>query len=318
LVTIAFETLRRIDKAIHADQGSAYRGWLGKVLPHIGDAYRTDEDGHRSHMGASILGQECARAIWYSFRWVTRRNEEGRMMRLLNRGHIEEGRFIAALLTIGVEVYQQDEQGKQYRISFAEGHGGGSGDGIALRIPDLPGGVAALLEFKTHNEKSFTELAGKPEEWRKYLAGKLNQFPGKGVREAKFEHFVQAQIYMRKMGLPVCVYFAVNKNADDLYAELITLDPGLADSFIDRGEKLVWMDTPPKKLSESPGFWKCRFCDHKPTCHLGAAPDRNCRTCIYGNPGKGAEWNCAMFNSTVNKQTQLTGCEHYKKSNYYE
>src|SRR3546814_6034612 len=63
----ALLTMRKIDAMIEADQGASFRGWEGKVLPHIGDAYRDDpEDGHRPHLGASILGGECPRAIYYS------------------------------------------------------------------------------------------------------------------------------------------------------------------------------------------------------------------------------------------------------------
>lgn len=317
-VTIAFNTLRRIDEMVAADQGSSYRGWLGKVIPHIGDAYREGEEGHRTHMGASLLGGECARAIWYNFRWATRANFEGRVLRLFNRGHLEEARFIALLLMIGCEVYQQDENGKQYRISFADGHAGGSGDGVALHVPDLPAGTAALCEFKTHAEKSFIELSGALKDWRLYLAGK-GPFTGKGVREAKFEHYVQMQLYMRKMGLAAALYVAVNKNTDDLYAEIIPLNSELADQFVARGEKLVWMDTPPEKLNASPGFFKCVWCDHKPVCHMKAAPDRNCRTCVYSSPIAGAQWTCknAVCEGVIPKDVQLKGCSHYETSKVY-
>lgn len=317
-ITIAIRTLTLIDELVQRDQGSAFRGWLGQVMPHIGDAYRTGDEGHRTHMGASLLGGECGRAIWYNFRWATRSAFPGRVLRLFNRGHIEEARFIAMLLMIGCEVYQQDENGDQYRISFAEGHAGGSGDGVALHVPDLPSGTAALCEFKTHGEKSFIELAGKLDEWRKFLEGK-GPFTGKGVRDAKFEHYVQMQLYMRKMGLSAALYVAVNKNTDDLYAEIITLDPEFADQFLDRGEKLVWMDKPPSKLNESPGFWKCRFCDHKPVCHLKGAPDQNCRTCKWSKPVEGKRWHCSnpVCEGDLSKETQLAGCSHYEVADYY-
>jgi hypothetical protein len=315
-VVLAVNTLRAIDRMIQADQGSAYRGLLGKVLPHVGDAYRQDEDAHRSHMGASVIGHECARHVWYNFRWAHKGNFEGRMLRLFNRGHLEEGRLIAALLMIGCQIYQQDENGKQFRISHAEGHFGGSGDGIALGIPDLAPGQPSQCEFKTHNDKSFTKLAG--ENWKKYVEHLLDpgkpkvQFDGEGVREAKFEHYVQMQIYMRKMGLAVGLYMAVNKNDDAIYAELVPADTIIADQFLDRGEKLVWMDEPPKKLNESPGFWMCRFCDHRPVCHLKAAPDRNCRSCQYSKPLPNAEWTCLRDNTILDKSKQLAGCEKYE------
>jgi len=300
-VILATHTIAKIDAMVKADQGSAFRGWLGKVIGHIGDAYRTGNEGHRSHMGASLIGGECARAIWYNFRWATKSNFEGRLLRLFNRGHLEEARFIAMLLMIGCDIYQQDENGNQFRISHAEGHFGGSGDGVAVGIPDLPPGTAALTEFKTHNDKSFTELKAK------------------GVRDAKFEHYVQMNVYMRKMGIAVALYLAVNKNTDELYGEIIPLDSEVADQFLDRGEKIVWMPEPPNKLSESPGFFKCRWCDHRPVCHLKAAPDKNCRTCAYSEPAEGAKWICNRpiqpmgegANEVISKEVQLTGCKDY-------
>jgi hypothetical protein len=317
-VTIALKTLRMIDAMVASDQGSAYRGWLGKVMPHMGDAYRTGEEAHRTHMGASLLGGDCGRAIWYGFRWSTKPTFEGRILRLFNRGHLEEARFIAMLLMLGAQVFQQDAQGKQYRISFAEGHAGGSGDGVAIGVPDLPAGTPALCEFKTHAEKSFCELAGKLPEWRKYLAG-TGEFTGKGVRDAKFEHYVQMQLYMRKMGIPAALYMAVNKNTDDIYGEIVPLNSELADQFVERGETLVWMDTPPEKINQSPGFFKCAWCDHKPVCHLRAAPDVNCRTCAFSEPIANAQWKCknVVCEGVIPKELQLTGCSHYEMSRNY-
>jgi len=283
------------------------------VIPHIGDAYRTDEDGHRSHLGASMIGQECARAIWYNWRWVTKSKFGGRILRLFNRGHLEEARFIALFLMIGCRVFQQDEHGNQFRISHAEGHYGGSGDGVILDLPELPAGTAALGEFKTHSETSFVELAGKLPDWRKHQEDpQLYPFTGKGVRDAKFEHYVQMQQYMRKMGLPIAIYVAVNKNTDDIYMELVYLDTAIADQFLDRGENLVWLPDAPKRISETPGFWKCRFCDHKPVCHMGAPADRNCRTCPHSYPAKTKEWRCRLRGDMVlSKELQLTGCDQY-------
>lgn len=292
---LATKTLHKIDSMIKEDQGSQFRYWLGQVIPHIEDAYRQGNEGHRSHMGASLIGKECARAIWYDFRWATKSNFEGRMIRLFNRGHLEEARFIAMLLMIGCQVWQQDENGHQFRISDSEGHFGGSGDGVAMGIPDLAPNVPCLLEFKTHSEKSFKDLEAK------------------GVKEAKWEHYVQMNVYMRKMGLPVALYMAVNKNTDALYGEIVPLDTEVADQYLDRANKIVWLQEAPKKISQSPGFFKCRFCNHRPVCHLKHAPDVNCRTCAYAEPSTNAQWICRKFEQVIPKETQLTGCQQYTK-----
>lgn len=296
-VRLAVKTLAAIDAAIEADQGNSFRAWQQKVLPHILDAYRQDEenDKFRSHLGASVIGQECARAIFYGWRWATYKRFPGRILRLFNRGHLEEARFIAMLLMIGCKVYQQDAEGKQYKISRAGGHFGGSGDGVVIDIPDLLPGQPCLIEAKTHGEKSYKDLETK------------------GVRESKFEHYIQMQTYMGEMGLAVALYMAVNKNTDALHLELVEFNRPAYEQFVDRGDKLVFLQDPPTRISNSPGWHKCIFCDHKSLCHkLGAKPERNCRTCESSRPQQDGTWLCTKHGHFLNKEVQLAACDDYK------
>lgn len=293
MVRLATKTILAIDSAINKDQGASFRGWLGKVIAHVGDAYSEHSFPFRSHMGASGIGNECARSIWYGFRWVTRPDFDGRLLRLFNRGHLEEARFIAMLLMIGAEVYQQDENGNQFRISSAGGHFGGSGDGIVVNIPDLPSGTPALAEFKTFGMKPFAKLVKE------------------GVKVSKFVYYVQMQVYMKKMGFPVALFMAVNKNDDTLYGEIIEYDSFIADQFIDRGDALVFVEEAPKRLSESPGWFECKWCDHRPVCHLKATPDKNCRTCHFSVPNDDGTWACRQkdLEHELTKDEQLAGCK---------
>lgn len=298
-IYLATRTLDAINASLEKDQGAAYRKFLEKVIPHIGDAYRgEDKSPFRAHMGASGIGEDCARAIWYGFRWATVPKFKGRILRLFNRGHLEEARFIALLLSIGVQVFQQDENGKQFRISDAGGHFGGSGDGVGLNIPDVPPGTPCLLEFKTHSEKSFLDVVKN------------------GVQSSKLKHYVQMQTYMRKMNLTVALYGAVNKNNDELYLEIVLLDTIIADQYIDRGRQLVFMPQPPKRISESPGWFGCKFCDHKPVCHLKHDPAVNCRTCFYSRPTEDGKWLCTNpvgLNCILSEDQQLAACSAYLK-----
>lgn len=222
---------------------------------------------------------------------------DGRILRLFNRGHLEEGRFIAMLLAAGVKVYQQDANGKQFRVSWATGHCGGSGDGIAVDIPDLPPGQACVCEFKTHNDASFKKLKDK------------------GVREAKPEHWVQMNIYMVRFGIPYALYMAVNKNDDSVHAEIIVVNPEAAQQYIDRAESIVWMDEPPPKIAKSAGWFVCKFCDYKDICHNQEPPSINCRTCQYSQPVADGKWICkqAINHEEIPKERQLTGCQRYVK-----
>ncbi len=307
MVWVAQKTLDAIDNAIVADGGNSFRKFQGIVLPHMTDAYREDEDGYRSHLGASVIGGKCARAVFYAWRWASKGSPRGkarepkakaesRMRRLWNRGHLEEGRFIAMMLMIGASVYQQDAEGKQFRISALGGHFSGAGDGIVVGIPDLPRGVPALSEYKTHSDKSFEELREL------------------GVQKAKPEHFVQMQEYMHGMGLVYAIYVAVNKNTEELYAEIVTYDRPTAEHFLDRAKMIIFADKPPERIrGGSPGFHVCKYmCDHADVCFSTVQPDRNCRTCQFGFAMPDGTWQCARDAHTLDKAAQLAGCNLYE------
>jgi hypothetical protein len=197
------------------------------------------------------------------------------MLRLFNRGHLEEARFIAMFLAIGCQVYQQDANGNQFRISELGGHFGGSGDGVIVGIPDLPPNTPALAEFKTHNLKSFTKLQKS------------------GVREAKFEHFVQMQMYMRKMQLPVAIYGAVCKDNDELHLEIVYPDQYFADQYLERGRTIVMMRQVPEPIKNaSPGLFDCKYCDYNGICYDREPPEHNCRTCVHSEPRADGTWWC--------------------------
>lgn len=47
----------------------------------IFSAYEADAgDGFRAHLGASLIGKACERALWFDFRWVTRARHAGRLL----------------------------------------------------------------------------------------------------------------------------------------------------------------------------------------------------------------------------------------------
>src|ERR1035437_7556429 len=110
------------------------------------------ESGHRNHLGASELGNECWRELYYKFRWVKLEKHDGRKLRLFNVGHSAEPRFITYLRGIGFEVKEFDDNGKQFRISGAKGHYGGSLDGMckAPERYELETDLVLLNEFKTN------------------------------------------------------------------------------------------------------------------------------------------------------------------------
>jgi len=122
-------------------------------------------DGFRDHLGASIIGKSCARALWYDFRWVTPARHSGRILRLFETGQMEEDRLVRDLRATGATVLDVDpDTGRQFRVKAQGGHFGGSLDGVALGLLEAPK-TWHVLEFKTHSVKSFAELTAKGVAW---------------------------------------------------------------------------------------------------------------------------------------------------------
>src|ERR1035437_5095359 len=101
--------------------------------------------------------------------------------------------------------------------------------------------------------------------------------------------------YMYLTGLTRAYYLAHNKNDDDLYSERVEYDPVAGGQLMARAERIISASEPPSKLFDDPSSkaaFVCRLCHHKATCHDGAMPCLNCRTCLHSSPVDGG-WHCA-------------------------
>lgn len=272
---------------------------VGQRLVHLVDAtyaHEENEDGMRSHLGASVLGEKCMRQVWFGFRWAGSEQFDGRMLRLFARGHHEEEMFVDLLRRLGAKVWTHDAEGKQFRISAHGGHMGGSMDGVVVGLPDLPAHVPkdapVLLELKTHNTK-----------WFKLLLTK-------GLKEAHPKHYRQAQVYMFHSGLKYCLYCAVNKNDDSLWFHFFELDPTIGQYLTQRAETIIFGTGTPPRISETPTWHECRFCALNDVCFGRKMPRVNCRTCAHAKPEHDGTWSCGQSRPEITTQPKK-GCPRH-------
>jgi hypothetical protein len=255
--------------------------------------YEKKVDEPRPHLGASEIGRPCDRALWYSFRWATKRKFPGRIKRLFDTGFREEVRFLEELRGIGVEVYECDPTTKlQHRFAAVDGHFGGSCDGIGRGFPEAPK-AWAIVEFKTHGAKSFAELVKA------------------GVEQSKPEHYAQMQVYMGLAELDRALYLAVNKDTDELHSEWIHFDKEAFAALLARAEKIIRADEPPAGISTDPAWWQCKFCDHAKLCFAQVAAAKSCRTCVHATPVANAAWSCDAQKRELSVAEQRIGCRSH-------
>ena len=261
-----------------------------------------DAEPSRGYLGASIIGSPCDRFLWFCFRDCCRGEFNGRMYRLLETGDIEEPRLANNLTSIGCEVHTHDENGEQFSVSAFGGHFSGHLDAAILRVPEALK-TWHVGEFKTHSDKNFRKLAKH------------------GVKSGYPRHYCQMLSYMHLSGRTRALYVAANKNTDELYTERIRYDKREAELLMDRIERIIMAQSPPKRLSDRPDWWQCRFCDAKDFCFGSVAPNPvlhvptlSCRQCCYATPvmdGVDGRWVCEKRGKALSRADQLKPCDNH-------
>lgn len=240
-------------------------------------------DQRRAHLGASVIGDTCARKIFFGYRWATEEKLEGRIIRLFRRGQAEEDIVFADLEAAGMKVINRQTNVKPI------GHVGGSIDGMVFFGED-----PMMVEIKTHNLKSFTALKKD------------------SVKKAKPMHYAQMLTYMYMTGQTGCVYIAVCKDNDELYFEHVGCDSAQAEFLVERANDIAMSEVLPPRISDTPMWFECKFCPHSDVCHKGAAPAVSCRTCAYAKPTADGQWHCRHWDKGIPFEAQKKGCGQYR------
>ena len=168
-------------------------------------------------------------------------------------------------------------------------------DAAVIGLPEAPK-TWHVAEFKTHNRKSFEDLAKRR------------------VQAAKPQHYAQMQVYMGLTHMDRAVYVAVNKDNDELYIERVEFDPAEFTRLTARAERVIGAAEPPLRISADPSWWECKMCDYAALCHGTALPEVNCRTCAHSTPETDgdARWTCGQDKTDLPLHKQHAGCGQHR------
>ena len=245
-------------------------------------------------LGASQIGEDCERRLWYAFRWtITSGGQfDGRMRRLFDRGHREEAVFIKELQAIGVQVHSHDPRtGEQFEFSACGGHFVAKIDGAGLGIVEAPK-AWHVLTFKTSNAKGWTLLHKN------------------GVEKEQPKNWAQAQVEMHLTGMDRALLLSVNKDTDELHGERIRADAKAGERLEAKADRIIFAVEPLERLSADPAFFKCKFCPFTGHCHSDSLADVSCRTCVHATPERDGDgrWSCARLCKDLAMADQEKAC----------
>lgn len=254
-----------------------------------------NEEGYRSHLGASVIGNECLRYLFYHFRWMHKESYDGRMIRLFGVGHGLEQRVRYWLTQIGFEFIDNLPTGEQVRFSDLLGHFGGSADGVFV-APRWGITEPTLLECKTSQTGSA-----------------FNDLNKKGMRVAKTLHYIQNSVYGKGFNLRNVLYVCEDKNDSDWYFELLPLDMQTAETAYKKAAFVIFeAKEPPSKISKKRNFYLCNMCKMQGVCFDGVASDVNCRSCRNAEPIENGQWRCNHWGQVIPPDAILNACPEHR------
>ena len=221
----------------------------------IDDAMSRHQDRRRDYLGASGIGEPCARRLQYEYLGTPIDDGAGftaRTRRIFHRGHQGEDWVIRWITDAGFTLRTRGKDGSQFAFEDCDGRFKGHVDGVITGGPDgfkYP----ALFECKVLGAKGFAQLVKH------------------GVAKAYPKYAAQVATYQAYLKLADNPAFFVALNADDmsLHLELVRFDAALAQECADKAARILTACDHGEQLpriADSDDSFACRFCAFKGRC----------------------------------------------------
>lgn len=224
------------------------------------------EETPRNYIGASAIGDECARKVqldlWPTFHPAKRPPRklplEAKSIAIFERGHRAEPLVAEWLRAAQYDLVTEKAEGGQFGFITGDAQIRGHADGLfrnffpsdSPRLSDIIASMA-LWENKCVNGKGFRAVA---------RHGVLKQYP---------KYDTQVQLLMAYLELPATLFSFLNAETGELWFELTPFNQQRAQAASDRAVHILRAtragDLLPK-VSNDPSYFACRFCDFREEC----------------------------------------------------
>lgn len=213
----------------------------------------------RDYLGASILGHECERFIYYQL------NNADKAEPISYKGlyAIEDGHRTEQLvkdrlrLVQGIELYDIDEETKE-QIGFVDGKFSGHVDGIVRGLIQAPK-TWHIFEVKCCNEKKFKELQKCVEKY-----GEKN-----ALENWDYTFFIQAQLYMGKLKLDRHYLICSTPGGRDKTSCRTEFQENFFNTMIIKKDRIINAKSVPERISSRKEYITCKWCRFSDFCWSG-------------------------------------------------
>lgn len=218
---------------------------------------KKQEEPERNYLGASLIGNPCARQIWYQYNGYYKEPFSAKTCMNFEDGHRTEELTAERLLMVdGIRLILVGENGKQLGFSAMDGKFKGHYDGIITGIYQAPR-AKHIWECKASAEKK----------WKEFKKAKEDFGDKETLKNWNENYYVQAQLYMHYERIDRHYLTIALAGGRDYDSCRTNYDEAVAGKYIDRAEKIINARTVPPRIREEKDYYICRWCDFKETCH---------------------------------------------------
>ncbi len=211
----------------------------------------------RDYIGASAIGNPCARQIWYDYKQYPKEPFRAETLWNFEDGHRVEDIIAARLRMVPcIELWTHDVDGKQFERTAFGGKFKAHPDGVLLGLLQAPK-THHIWENKASGQKKFNEFQNCKAKYGEKQA----------LKNWNENYFVQAQILMKLFEMTrhyMTVALAGGREIDSCRTEY---QPEIAEKYLDRAGKMLEATVEPPRISEKPDFYICSYCSFKGICH---------------------------------------------------
>ncbi len=200
-----------------------------------------DDRKTRDYIGASTIGSDCLRQIWYEYKGVQATEVPTKTRRTWMIGRVLEGTILDWLEETGMKIKRDWGDLVSDDMPFFRGHL----DSVWMK----KGKPFAILEIKTAKDASYMI------------------FFKKGLRAWQPQYYAQIQTYMGMSGIHSAYIVVLNKDNSEISDELVTFDEVFYQQLRSKALMIANAHVSPPKVNGSPLWYQCKMCKFNKVCH---------------------------------------------------
>lgn len=225
-------------------RGLDMRGTLTKII----EAHQASiPDEGRGYIGASNIGSDCLRQIWYEYKATMGQPPLPKYRRARDIGKYLEELVLDWLEDSGIDTITGISRDQKYRDLKSKNIDSFRGHVDALMSKN--GEIVAIIEIKTAKDSSF------------------KSFLKNGVKSWNPQYYAQSQAYMGMSGIHKTYFVVLNKDSSEIMDERVSFDEDFYRKLEEKAMLISQTQTEPPRISGSPIWFQCKLCKYNKICH---------------------------------------------------